>query len=80
MIFPPFELVVKLRFALGIGLLVGSERQWSAADVGVRTFSIRALLGLSLRSHFHATGRDLLGWRAYHGYFSERGCLSYDPC
>src|SRR5580704_11191333 len=45
MIFPPFEVATKIAMALGIGLLVGLERQWSQKDVGVRTFSITALLG-----------------------------------
>ena len=45
MIFPPFEVAVKIAIALGIGLLVGLEREWSQKDVGVRTFSIVALLG-----------------------------------
>jgi uncharacterized membrane protein (DUF4010 family) len=45
MIFPPFEVATKIVIALGIGLLVGLERQWSQKDVGVRTFSITALLG-----------------------------------
>lgn len=45
MIFPPFEVAVKIAIALGIGLLVGLEREWSQKDVGVRTFSITALLG-----------------------------------
>ncbi len=45
MIFPPFEVAIKIAIALGIGLLVGLERAWSQKDVGVRTFSITALLG-----------------------------------
>jgi uncharacterized membrane protein (DUF4010 family) len=45
MIFPPFEVATKIAIALAIGLLVGLERQWSQKDVGVRTFSITALLG-----------------------------------
>jgi len=45
MIFPPFEVAVKIAITLGIGLLVGLEREWSQKDVGVRTFSITALLG-----------------------------------
>lgn len=45
MIFPPFEVATKIAIALGIGLLVGLEREWSQKDVGVRTFSITALLG-----------------------------------
>jgi uncharacterized membrane protein YhiD involved in acid resistance len=45
MIFSPFEVAIKLAIALGIGLLVGLEREWSRKDVGLRTFSITALLG-----------------------------------
>jgi uncharacterized membrane protein (DUF4010 family) len=45
MFFPPFEVAIKIAIALGIGVLVGLERQWSQKDVGVRTFSITALLG-----------------------------------
>lgn len=45
MIFPPFEVAIKIAIALGIGLLVGLEREWSQKDVGVRTFSLTALLG-----------------------------------
>lgn len=36
---------VKVAVALGIGLLVGFEREWSHKDFGVRTFSLTALLG-----------------------------------
>jgi uncharacterized membrane protein YhiD involved in acid resistance len=45
MIFPPFGVAIKIAIALGIGVLVGLERQWSQIDVSVRTFSITALLG-----------------------------------
>jgi uncharacterized membrane protein (DUF4010 family) len=45
MIFPPFEVAIKIAIALGIGLLVGLEREWAQKDVGVRTFTITALLG-----------------------------------
>jgi uncharacterized membrane protein (DUF4010 family) len=45
MIFPPVDVAIKLAIALGIGLLVGLEREWSHKDVGVRTFAITALLG-----------------------------------
>jgi uncharacterized membrane protein (DUF4010 family) len=34
-----------MAIALGIGLLVGFEREWSHKDLGVRTFAIIALLG-----------------------------------
>jgi uncharacterized membrane protein (DUF4010 family) len=43
--FPPGITAVKLAVALGIGLLIGFERQWSHKDFGVRTFSLTALLG-----------------------------------
>jgi uncharacterized membrane protein (DUF4010 family) len=32
--------------AIGIGMLVGMEREWSNKDVGIRTFAIVALLGM----------------------------------
>src|SRR5581483_5459964 len=44
--FPPTEIAVKVAVALGIGLLVGLEREWARKDVGVRTFAITALLGM----------------------------------
>jgi uncharacterized membrane protein YhiD involved in acid resistance len=45
MIFPPYEVAIKTALALGVGLLVGFERAWAHKEVGVRTFSITALLG-----------------------------------
>lgn len=45
MIFPPLDVAIKLAIAIGIGLLVGLEREWSHKDVGVRTFAITALFG-----------------------------------
>lgn len=45
MIFPPSEVALKIAIALGTGLLVGFEREWAHKEVGVRTFSITALLG-----------------------------------
>jgi uncharacterized membrane protein (DUF4010 family) len=47
--YPPFpanEVAVKLAVALALGLLVGFEREWSNKDIGVRTFTMAALLGL----------------------------------
>lgn len=35
---------LNIAIALGIGLLVGLEREWPQKDLGVRTFSIAALL------------------------------------
>jgi uncharacterized membrane protein (DUF4010 family) len=45
--FPTTEIALKLAAALGIGLLVGFEREWSNKDVGVRTFALVSLLGMS---------------------------------
>jgi len=44
--FPPIEIATKLLLSLGIGLLVGFEREWSHKDLGVRTFSIISLFGM----------------------------------
>jgi len=46
MIFPPPEIALKVSLALGVGLLVGLEREWSHKEVGVRTFGLTALLGM----------------------------------
>ncbi len=43
--FPYDEIVVKLLLSLGIGLLVGLEREWANKDAGARSFAITALLG-----------------------------------
>ena len=43
--FPPSEVLGKLAVSLGIGLLVGIEREWSNKDLGARTFALTALLG-----------------------------------
>jgi uncharacterized membrane protein (DUF4010 family) len=42
---PYDEVATKLALALGVGLLIGLEREWSQKDAGVRTFAITALLG-----------------------------------
>jgi uncharacterized membrane protein (DUF4010 family) len=39
------EVALKIAVTLGIGLLVGLEREWAQKEVGVRTFAIVALLG-----------------------------------
>jgi uncharacterized membrane protein (DUF4010 family) len=44
--FPPTEIAIKLLLSLGIGLLVGFEREWSHKDLGVRTFTIISLFGM----------------------------------
>lgn len=43
--FPYHVVALKIAVSLGIGLLVGLEREWAQKEVGVRTFAIVALLG-----------------------------------
>jgi uncharacterized membrane protein (DUF4010 family) len=43
--FPPAEVASKIAVSIGIGLLVGIEREWSNKDLGARTFALTALLG-----------------------------------
>jgi uncharacterized membrane protein (DUF4010 family) len=43
--FPPVEISIKLAIAVGIGMLVGLEREWSQKDLGTRTFAITAMAG-----------------------------------
>jgi hypothetical protein len=43
--FVPSDVAAKLAVSLGIGLLVGIEREWSNKDLGARTFALIALLG-----------------------------------
>ena len=46
--FPYTEVATKIAVALGVGLLVGLEREWAHKEVGARTFAITALLGAPL--------------------------------
>jgi uncharacterized membrane protein (DUF4010 family) len=43
--FPDTQVAAKISVALGIGLLVGIEREWSNKDLGARTFALTSLLG-----------------------------------
>ena len=43
---PNTDLSLKIVLALGVGLLVGLEREFASKDVGVRTFSLVSLFGL----------------------------------
>src|SRR5260370_7328762 len=43
--FPASEVAARIAVSLGIGLLVGIEREWSNKDLGIRTFALTALLG-----------------------------------
>jgi uncharacterized membrane protein (DUF4010 family) len=45
-VFPPVEISTKLTIAIGIGMLVGLEREWSQKDLGTRTFTIVAIAGV----------------------------------
>ena len=45
-LFSPVEVATKLAISLGIGTLVGLEREWAQKDVGVRTFAITSMGGM----------------------------------
>lgn len=45
--FPTDQVALKLVVSLGVGLLVGFEREWANKDVGVRTFALVSLLGMT---------------------------------
>lgn len=55
--FVPLGVATKLLVSLGVGLLVGFEREWSHKDLGVRTFSLVSLLGV-----LTALGSPPLAW------------------
>ena len=44
--FPHTDISLEIILALGVGLLVGLEREFASKDVGVRTFSLTSLFGL----------------------------------
>lgn len=41
----PLDVLGRLTLALGVGLLVGLEREWRGKEAGLRTFALVALLG-----------------------------------
>lgn len=41
--FAPVDISIKLAIAIGVGMLVGLEREWSQKDLGTRTFAIVAI-------------------------------------
>jgi uncharacterized membrane protein (DUF4010 family) len=43
---PDTPIALKIAVSVGIGMLIGMEREWSNKDVGVRTFGLIALLGM----------------------------------
>ena len=44
--FPAAPITLKIVISVGIGMLVGLEREWSNKDTGVRTFAIISLFGM----------------------------------
>lgn len=55
----PLLVATKLFLSLGVGLLIGFEREWSRKDLGARTFSIVSILGMLVAtesSHLVMTG------------------------
>jgi uncharacterized membrane protein YhiD involved in acid resistance len=44
-LFQPADVATKLALSIGVGLLVGFEREWSQKELGVRIFALTALLG-----------------------------------
>lgn len=44
-VFPPIDIAMKIGISIGVGMLVGFEREWSNKDVGIRTFALVSLLG-----------------------------------
>lgn len=43
--FAPIDISIKLAIAIGVGMLVGLEREWSQKDLGTRTFRIVSIAG-----------------------------------
>jgi uncharacterized membrane protein (DUF4010 family) len=44
--FPAAPITFKIAISVGLGMLVGLEREWSNKDMGVRTFAIVSLFGM----------------------------------
>jgi len=44
--FPVDSMALKIGMSIGIGMLVGMEREWSNKDVGIRSFALVSLLGM----------------------------------
>lgn len=44
--FPPPPIALKMAVSVGIGMLVGMEREWSNKDVGIRSFAVVSLTGM----------------------------------
>jgi uncharacterized membrane protein (DUF4010 family) len=76
-VFPPTQIATKILIALGIGLLVGLEREWARKDVGLRTFSLTALLGMlsSLQEPIFAA-ISFIGVLLLVGFLNRRSVLA----
>lgn len=44
--FDVLSIAMKIAVAVGIGMLIGLERNWSHKEAGIRTFSIVSLTGM----------------------------------
>jgi uncharacterized membrane protein (DUF4010 family) len=44
--FPPTEVSTRLALAVGVGMVIGFEREWSHKDFGTRTFAIASVFGM----------------------------------
>jgi uncharacterized membrane protein (DUF4010 family) len=44
--YPAAPIALKMAVSLGIGMLIGMERKWSNKEMGIRSFSMVALLGM----------------------------------
>jgi len=45
-VFPHTDVALQIVLAVALGLLVGLEREWAQKEIGVRTFSLVALVGM----------------------------------
>ena len=45
-VFPHTDVALQIVLAVALGLLVGLEREWAQKEIGVRTFSVVALIGM----------------------------------
>ena len=45
-VFPHTDVALQIVLAVALGLLVGLEREWAQKEIGVRTFSVVALVGM----------------------------------
>lgn len=74
--YPYSDIVVKLLLSLGVGLLIGLEREWANKDAGARSFAITALLGtLSVLLSPHFAMVSMVGIFALVGFLNVKRLL-----